>query len=694
MRSLLVAGLTLAATAAGMENYFRMPPPYSYSCVDSQCIRGNRVQSDTYMSLDGCTLTCGQYGSLWPKPSKKVQLSKDLVSFHPENVKFTKIGVTTKMVEDMMDEASHYFMRKLHFKHPEYPSTGKGPFTDYESMEKRENRFDTQKQNEFYDKFDKSSQNYENMMRYESISPFTKEGSSSVSQNHMVNIDITVTSDDSELHLDTDESYDIVAQTVGDTTTVTILANTYYGARHALESLSQLMAYDEMNNSLMMLKSAQISDEPAFEYRGIMLDTGRNFYPKQDIMKLMDTMSSNKLNTFHWHIADSASFPMYSHRQPQMTYVGAYSPSKVYYPEDIREIVKYANIRGIRVVPELSAPGHTGAGWTFGEDAGKGKLVLCTDEDRPWFENCNEPPCGQLNPTNPEVYNVLKEVYSDMIDAFDPELFHMGGDDVSFKCWKNSPEITTYFSENNKEATSAELFELWNTFQETAYSKMFEATERRDKPVIPMIYSSSFVRQHIDHNKYIVQLTNEVNDTEIEAYLRNNFKVIFSNSDTWNFEGPANSWVGSQATTYSNVPAPSWKEVYENSPLDMLSGLGVTNARSAIPTSDAETLPRDLVLGGEATIWSYGTDPASLQTTAWPRASAMAERLWSDPKNNDQGNFQAEEVQHRLAAHRERMVSEGTQAEVFQPEYCFRNQNSCYSQAEYEFRTEIVPAEK
>merc|ERR1712008_468077 len=61
----------------------------------------------------------------------------------------------------------------------------------------------------------------------------------------------------------------------------------------------------------------------------------------------------------------------------------------------------------------------------------------------------------------------------------------------------------------------------------------------------------------------------------------------------------------------------------------------VTSARHEL--KGAERLNSDLVLGGEATIWSYETDPASLQTTAWPRASAMAERLWSDPKNNGHG---------------------------------------------------------
>ncbi|MCE2155641.1 family 20 glycosylhydrolase, partial [Streptococcus thermophilus] len=123
----------------------------------------------------------------------------------------------------------------------------------------------------------------------------------------------------------------------------------------------------------------------------------------------------NKMNAFHWHITDSASFPFYSNRQPQMAYYGAYSPRKVYHPQDISEIVHYGRLRGIMVIPELDAPAHTNAGWTWGEKEGKGKLVLCTNNEKqadlPWFELSKEPPSGQLNPVNPEVYSVLGEVY-------------------------------------------------------------------------------------------------------------------------------------------------------------------------------------------------------------------------------------------------------------------------------------------
>lgn len=51
-----------------------------------------------------------------------------------------------------------------------------------------------------------------------------------------------------------------------DTTTVTILATTYYGARHALETLSQLIAFDEDSNSLQIVRDAKINDAPKFKW--------------------------------------------------------------------------------------------------------------------------------------------------------------------------------------------------------------------------------------------------------------------------------------------------------------------------------------------------------------------------------------------------------------------------------------------
>jgi hypothetical protein len=55
---------------------------------------------------------------------------------------------------------------------------------------------------------------------------------------------------------------------------------------------------------------------------------------------------------------------------------------KTYRPEVIKEIVEYAQLRGVRVMPELDAPAHVGNGWQFGEMEGMGRLALCVNQER------------------------------------------------------------------------------------------------------------------------------------------------------------------------------------------------------------------------------------------------------------------------------------------------------------------------
>ena len=93
-----------------------------------------------------------------------------------------------------------------------------------------------------------------------------------------------------------------------------------------------------------------------------------------------------------------------------MALYGAYSPKKIYYPQTIKEIVEYAQVRGIRVVPEIGGPARAGNGWQWGEREGKGELAVCLNKE-PWREFCNEPPCGQLNPLNNETYIVSGYFY-------------------------------------------------------------------------------------------------------------------------------------------------------------------------------------------------------------------------------------------------------------------------------------------
>lgn len=69
-------------------------------------------------------------------------------------------------------------------------------------------------------------------------------------------------------------------------------------------------------------------------------------------------MAHSKLNVLHWHLTDDESFPLLTRRVPQLAILGAYHPSAIYRPSDIRSIVQFATDRGIRIVPELDVPGE------------------------------------------------------------------------------------------------------------------------------------------------------------------------------------------------------------------------------------------------------------------------------------------------------------------------------------------------
>ena len=52
----------------------------------------------------------------------------------------------------------------------------------------------------------------------------------------------------------------------------------------------------------------------------------------------------------------------------------------------------------------------SGEGWQWGPSKGYGNLTVCFNKE-PWPHYCVEPPCGQLNPANPKVYEVLGKIY-------------------------------------------------------------------------------------------------------------------------------------------------------------------------------------------------------------------------------------------------------------------------------------------
>lgn len=89
-----------------------------------------------------------------------------------------------------------------------------------------------------------------------------------------------------------------------------------------------------------------------------MLDTSRNYYGVEDILRTIGAMSANKLNVFHWHITDSHSFPLLLPSEPDLAGKGSYGPQMQYSPEDVKKIVEFGLEHGVRVLPEIDSPGE------------------------------------------------------------------------------------------------------------------------------------------------------------------------------------------------------------------------------------------------------------------------------------------------------------------------------------------------
>lgn len=90
-----------------------------------------------------------------------------------------------------------------------------------------------------------------------------------------------------------------------------------------------------------------------------MIDTSRHFVPIKTLKKMVDLMAQNKMNVMQWHMVDDASFSYESQRFPNLTRYGSFQPySHVYTPADVREIIEYARLRGVRIIPEFDSPGE------------------------------------------------------------------------------------------------------------------------------------------------------------------------------------------------------------------------------------------------------------------------------------------------------------------------------------------------
>ena len=136
---------------------------------------------------------------------------------------------------------------------------------------------------------------------------------------------------------------------------LTALSDTgiYYG----WQTLQQLLV---KGNSL---QKVEIYDEPAFPWRGYMVDVGRN-YQTMDLLKAqIDRMATYKLNTFHFHVTEDIAWRLELAGFPALTADSTMlrDPGMYYSISEMKELIRYCEERYIRFILEIDMPGHSAA---------------------------------------------------------------------------------------------------------------------------------------------------------------------------------------------------------------------------------------------------------------------------------------------------------------------------------------------
>ena len=207
------------------------------------------------------------------------------------------------------------------------------------------------------------------------------------------------------------------------------------GISRGLATLKQLALLNEFKGKFFV-PNVNITDTPAFEHRGLLLDCSRHFFSKEVILKYIDLLALYKMNVLHWHLTEDQGWRLAIDKYPNLTKVGAYRTELdgsnyggFYSKEDIKEIVSYASKKHIEIIPEIELPGHsqaaiaayphlscTGKHVDVANDWGVFKDIYCAGND--------------------SVFVFLEDVLTEVVELFPSKYIHIGGDEAPKVRWE------------------------------------------------------------------------------------------------------------------------------------------------------------------------------------------------------------------------------------------------------------------
>ena len=365
-----------------------------------------------------------------------------------------------------------------------------------------------------------------------------------------------------------DESYHLVISSKQ----IDLTAPNPLGVMHGLQTLLQLV---QSGPDGWFIPAVHIEDSPRFPWRGLMIDVSRHFMPIGVLERNIDGMAAVKLNVLHLHLSDDEGFRVESRRCPKLTQLS--SGGLFYTQTQVRNLIRYARDRGIRVVPEFDVPGHA-VSWLVAYPelaSAPGPITLV----RSHFDKTRPP----LDPTQEATYRLLNTVFPEMAALFPDAYFHIGGDEVDGKYWDKNQRIQAWMQAHNIKDNHA-LQAYFNQRIQVIVKKQKKHMEGWDEILSP----------------------NLPKDTLIQSW-----------------RGAA-SLADAAKMGYPTLLSAGFY-------LDLMYPASMHYAVEPLSGDSASLTPEQQkrIIGGEAAEWSEYVTEENIDNRIWPRLGAIAERLWS-----------------------------------------------------------------
>jgi hexosaminidase len=424
---------------------------------------------------------------------------------------------------------------------------------------------------------------------------------------------------------------------------IKMTANKPAGLFYAMQSLRQMLPpmveNKEMGLPYAPIMGCKITDYPRFGWRGLMLDVSRHFFSKDEVKQYIDMMARYKFNILHWHLTDDNGWRIEIKSLPKLTEVGAWRVERAghygerpdpkpdekatyggfYTQEDIKEVVKYAAERQIAIVPEIDVPGHSMAALAAYPELScrkETKYVNPGTKFSEWYGNGTFKMLieNTLNPADEKVYEFLDKVFGEVAKLFPHRYIHIGGDESYHGYWeedKGCQELMKKKNLKNGHELQSYFMKRLEKIILSKGKKMMGWDEILEGGLAPeaAVMSWRGMKGGIEAAKQGHEVVMTPTQFCYLDYTQGDRSVEFP--------------------IYSSL---SLRKTYEFEPL---------------PMSDSVKIDNRLILGGQGNLWTeqIPTLRHAFYMT-YPRAFAIAERLWSENNRTDWNDFTARVENH------------------------------------------------